>query len=59
VHQDYRPPEVAGRVYYVPSDHGEEGKVRQRLEAFWARGGDLHEAEQGPRSDQDSDDPPA
>lgn len=28
VDQEYRPPEVAGRVYYEPSPHGREGRLR-------------------------------
>jgi putative ATPase len=35
VRQEYRPPEVAGHRYYEPSEHGEEAKVRHRLEALW------------------------
>jgi len=30
VDQQYRPDEVAGRVYYEPSDHGFEGRIRLR-----------------------------
>ncbi|MGH9280965.1 MAG: replication-associated recombination protein A, partial [Acidimicrobiales bacterium] len=33
VPQDYRPPEVAGRVYYEPSDHGFEREVGERMRA--------------------------
>jgi putative ATPase len=29
--QDYRPPEVAGHVYYEPSDHGAEEAIGKRL----------------------------
>jgi len=36
VEQDYRPPEVAGHVYYEPSAHGAEAGVAERL----ARTGD-------------------
>ena len=32
VPQEYRPPEVAGRVYYEPSEHGFEADVRRRFE---------------------------
>jgi putative ATPase len=32
VEQDYRPAEVAGHVYYEPSDHGAEAAVRERLQ---------------------------
>jgi putative ATPase len=31
VPQEYRPPEVAGRVYYEPSDHGFEKEVGERM----------------------------
>ncbi len=31
VPQEYRPPEVAGRVYYEPSDHGFEREVGERM----------------------------
>ncbi|MFN2506566.1 MAG: replication-associated recombination protein A [Acidimicrobiales bacterium] len=31
VPQEYRPPELAGRVYYEPSDHGFERKVGERM----------------------------
>ena len=31
VPQQYRPPEVAGRVYYEPSDHGYEREVGERI----------------------------
>jgi len=31
VEQDYRPPQVAGTVYYEPSDHGAEAAIGQRL----------------------------
>ncbi len=30
VNQQYRPDEVAGHTYYEPSDHGFEGRLRQR-----------------------------
>ena len=60
VHQEYRPPEVAGRRYYEPSEHGAEGEVHRRLDALWGpQGGDLHETEQRPGRDPDSDHPPA
>ncbi len=42
VPQEYRPPEVAGRVYYEPSDHGREREIAERMQA---RSGD----EQVPR----------
>jgi putative ATPase len=31
VPQEYRPPEVAGRVYYEPSEHGFEREVAERM----------------------------
>ncbi|MGI9121089.1 MAG: replication-associated recombination protein A [Acidimicrobiales bacterium] len=31
VDQEHRPPEVAGRVYYEPSDHGNEREVARRM----------------------------
>jgi putative ATPase len=31
VAQEYRPPEVAGRVYYEPSAHGEEREIYERM----------------------------
>jgi putative ATPase len=30
VEQEYRPPEVADRVYYRPTEHGEEGALTSR-----------------------------
>jgi putative ATPase len=33
VPQEHRPPEVAGRVYYTPSDHGFEREVADRMRA--------------------------
>ena len=35
VAQEYRPPEVAGRVYYRPSPHGAEAAVGNRLRQLW------------------------
>jgi len=31
--QEHRPPEVAGRVYYEPSDHGFEREIAERMRA--------------------------
>jgi putative ATPase len=31
VPEEYRPPEVAGRVYYEPSKHGHEHEIRRRM----------------------------
>ena len=33
VPQEHRPPEVAGRVYYRPSDHGFEREIAERMKA--------------------------
>ncbi len=33
VPQEHRPPEVAGRVYYQPSDHGFEREIAERMKA--------------------------
>jgi len=33
VPQEYRPPEVAGRVYYEPSGHGREREIGERMRA--------------------------
>ena len=30
VRQEYMPPEVKGRRYYIPSDQGQELKLRER-----------------------------
>ena len=35
VPQEYRPEEVAGRVYYRPSPHGAEADIGRRLRAWW------------------------
>jgi putative ATPase len=35
VPQEYRPAEVAGRVYYRPSPHGEEAEIGARLRRLW------------------------
>ena len=34
VPQEHRPPEVAGRVYYKPSDHGFEREIAERMRAL-------------------------
>ncbi|MGH9114951.1 MAG: replication-associated recombination protein A [Acidimicrobiales bacterium] len=39
VAQQYRPPELAGRVYYRPSPHGSEAEVARRLRAWWGDAG--------------------
>jgi putative ATPase len=33
--QEYRPPELAGEIYYRPSPHGDEEEVGRRLRAWW------------------------
>jgi putative ATPase len=38
VPQEYRPPEVADRVYYEPSDHGFEREVGERMRGHDERG---------------------
>ena len=38
VSQAYRPPEVAGNVYYVPSDHGAEASLATRLARLTGEG---------------------
>ncbi len=37
VPQEHRPPEVAGRVYYQPSDHGFEREIAERMRATGQR----------------------
>jgi putative ATPase len=39
VPQEHRPPEVAGRTYYEPSDHGAEQEVAGRMAARGGRAG--------------------
>ncbi|MDP9402333.1 MAG: replication-associated recombination protein A [Actinomycetota bacterium] len=45
VAQEYRPAEVAGRVYYQPSAHGQEREIGERLRAMRAR---QHQEDDGP-----------
>jgi putative ATPase len=33
--QEYRPPELAGEIYYRPSPHGDEEEVGRRLRTWW------------------------
>ncbi len=40
VEQDYRPPQVAGHVYYEPSGHGAEAALGERLRRRRGVGGD-------------------
>jgi putative ATPase len=44
VRQDYRPPEVADRVYYRHSPHGEEAAIEKRLREWW--GDEIYDGEQ-------------
>ncbi|MFP5375776.1 MAG: replication-associated recombination protein A [Acidimicrobiia bacterium] len=37
--QEHRPPETAGRAYYVPSAHGEEPAIEERMRAMRTDGG--------------------
>ncbi len=45
VEQDYRPPQVAGHVYYEPSDHGAEAALVQRLRRRRRAGADPQDGE--------------
>ncbi len=47
VRQPYRPPEVEGRVYYVPSDHGDEAAAARRLRDLW--GDELYDGVEAPK----------
>ena len=49
VSQQHRPAELEGRVYYEPSSHGAEEKVRQRMEQRSDPGGRRHPAEEQER----------
>ena len=40
--QPYRPADLEGRVYYVPTEHGEEATVARRLRDLW--GDDVYDA---------------
>jgi putative ATPase len=53
VAQEYRPPEVAGRVYYRPSPHGAEAEAAERLRALW--GDDRYAGEEWWRFEKFSD----
>ena len=53
VAQEYRPPEVAGRVYYRPSPHGAEAEIGARLRALW--GDDAYDSEEWWRFQKFSD----
>lgn len=33
--QDYLPEEIKDHIYYHPSDHGEEAKIKERLNKLW------------------------
>ena len=45
--QPYRPPELEGRVYYVPSDRGEEAAVARRLRELW--GDEVYDSTDAPK----------
>ena len=47
VRQPYRPPELDGRVYYVPTDHGEEAEVGRHLRQLW--GDEVYDSVEEPR----------
>ena len=40
VPQQYRPPEVEGRIYYEPSEHGAEREVAERMKQHHEDEGD-------------------
>jgi putative ATPase len=52
VPQEHRPPEVAGRVYYDPSDHGFEREIAERMRA---RTDQARGAESGQASGREGD----
>lgn len=37
VHQEYRPSNVAGHVYYQPTENGREKQIRGRLQELWSK----------------------
>jgi putative ATPase len=47
VRQQYRPDDLEGRVYYVPSDHGDEAAIAERLRALW--GDSVYDAVKTPK----------
>ena len=47
VRQGYRPEEFEGRVYYVPTEYGEEAEVGRRLRALW--GDDVYDSAKKPK----------
>jgi putative ATPase len=53
VRQEHRPPEVAGRVYYRPSPHGQEAAIAERLRRWW--GDEPYDAEEWWRFDKFAD----
>ena len=53
VAQEYRPPEVAGRVYYRPSPHGAEAQIARRLRELW--GDEAYDSEEWWRFQKFSD----
>jgi putative ATPase len=46
VRQPYRPEELQGRVYYVPTDYGDEAATARRLRELW--GDDVYDAVETP-----------
>ncbi|MDP8937481.1 MAG: replication-associated recombination protein A [Actinomycetota bacterium] len=50
VPQEYRPPEVAGRVYYEPSDHGREREIGERMRSVTGDQGPSGPGPSGPLS---------
>ncbi len=38
IRQDYRPPAVADRIYYQPTENGAEKDIRDRLKHWWQQG---------------------
>ena len=37
--QDYLPPAVKDKRYYIPTEEGSESVIRERLENLWGTGG--------------------
>ena len=47
VRQQHRPAALEGRVYYVPTDHGDEAAAARRLRDLW--GDDVYDAVEAPK----------
>jgi len=47
VRQAYRPPELEGHVYYVPTEHGDEATIAARLRQLW--GDDVYDRTEAPK----------